>query len=535
MYIETDEIIEKFIKAHGEEHYSYDKVSYINKDTFVSIDCHTHGTFKMLPKTFIKGPGCSKCNKKVFDTEIFIEKSKAIFDDRYDYSKVVYTTAKNTVELICKEHGSFMKIARTHLRGKGCPICDKKEGIVTSFLKKANIKHNNKYDYSKMEYKSSKDKIEIICKKHGSFFRTPRIHLRNSGCPDCKVVKPIGVKKTREQFIEDAINIHGTIYDYSKVDYVKSSLKVIISCKEHGDFEQTPRIHLQSGGCPKCSGYSCNTSDIINEFKKIHGDKYDYSNVVYTKGSIPVVIRCHEHGKFKQRTVKHMNGQGCPKCAKLSPHIDTFIEKANKVHNNKYDYSKIKITNQKASITITCPNHGDFKQLLINHLSGCGCPKCKESYIDTDIFIRKSKEIHKDKYDYSKTIYTKYNDNIIITCPTHGDFRQVASNHLSGCGCPSCRDTFGFNQQKPAILYYLKIGNLYKIGITNNSVKERFKSDFKNITIIKEWSYALGMEAKEQESKILKEYKYAQYKGPNVLAYGGNTELFDRDILLLDN
>ena len=178
------------------------------------------------------------------------------------------------------------------------------------FFIKAKIKHNNKYDYSKVDYINSRTKICIICPKHGEFWQTPANHLHGCGCPKCKNDK-IGNNRrlTLFQFIEKAKQIHGDKYDYSKVEYVNNSTKVCIICTEHGEFWQTPGNHLHGCGCPKCSSLpKKNTNDFIKEAKLIHQNKYNYSKVEYVNAQTKECIICPEHGEFWQTPHKHLSG-----------------------------------------------------------------------------------------------------------------------------------------------------------------------------------------------------------------------------------
>ena len=153
-----------------------------------------------------------------------------------------------------------------------------------------------------------------------------------------------------------------------------------------------------------------------------------------------------------------MQGQNCPKCAKTSD-AQTFIEKANKIHNNKYDYSKVVYKNNREKIIIICPIHGEFYQRPSNHLEGRGCHACggflKRT---TEEFVEKAKKIHGDKYNYSKVDYKGVLEKITIVCPIHGEFNQFPFHHLSGSGCPICglqkATTEEFIEKKKSVLGY---------------------------------------------------------------------------------
>ena len=207
-----------------------------------------------------------------------------------------------------------------------------------------------------------------------------------------------------------------------------------------------------------------NKEEFIRRAKLVHGDKYDYSKVNYVNNRTKVIIICPEHGEFEQVPDSHLRGCGCPICrwkkAKESIRraqgmtTDEFIERAKKVHGDKYDYSKVKYENTETKVCIICPKHGEFWQTPHHHLNGIGCPYCGAKKYDTKEFIRRAKEIHGDKYDYSKTNFIGKKYKVIITCPIHGDFEQLPLNHLKGSGCPECGRHFG--KQEKAVLKLLK-------------------------------------------------------------------------------
>lgn len=194
---------------------------------------------------------------------------------------------------------------------------------------------------------------------------------------------------SQEKIIEKFRKIHGEKYDYSIVNYTNIKNKVKIICKEHGVFEQTPDSHIGKRGCPECTKYSkkWSTDNFVKQCETIHGDKYDYSLVRYINAKTKIKIICKEHGIFEQKTGLHLYvGEGCPKCNN-SYHSDTetFIKKSQKIHNDKYDYSLVKYKNTKTKVKIICPLHGKFEQNPDNHLSGRGCPICKESKGEKEI------------------------------------------------------------------------------------------------------------------------------------------------------
>ena len=265
-------------------------------------------------------------------------------------------------------------------------------------------------------------------------------------------------KLTQKEFIERARKVHGDKYDYSKVIYKNSSTKVCIICPEHGEFWQIPNSHLQGIGCPKCGDLKkgeykkSNTDNFINRAKEVHGNKYDYSKSVYKGVHDKICIICPEHGEFWQEANNHLHGKGCPKCKyeKIADDrkytTEQFILKAREVHGWKYDYSKVDYKNDRTKICIICPEHGEFWQTPNNHYK-YGCDKCGDKTISekqtltTEEFIEKARKVHGDKYDYSKVEYINNKKPVCIICPKHGEFWQTPNNHLRGNGCPTCNES----------------------------------------------------------------------------------------------
>jgi ribosomal protein L36 len=417
------------------------------------------------------------------------------------------------------------------------------------FISKARQVHGDRYDYSKTNYVNNSIKITINCRDHGAFTQTPNNHLGNHGCPDCAGKKQL----TTETFIEKAKAAHGEKYDYSKVEYVSAHERVTIICPDHGPFQQTANAHRRGQGCPDCgrlvteSARRLTTEEFIPKAKAVHGDRYDYSQVEYLGRHKKVRIICSDHGQFVQTPGSHLSGRGCPKCGKLtSSHTrrkatDEFIADAKAVHGDSYDYSLTEYRLAHSEITIICHDHGQFKQRAYSHLNGKGCPECGGSEkLTTEVFIDRARAVHGDRYDYSRVEYLNSNTKITIVCPDHGPFPQIPESHINQkSGCPACAE-YGFNPSEPARLYYVAVttdngDTRYKIGITKNSVKERFNgADLARIRVVKTWKYAIGRAAAERESEILNQYAGDRYYGPDILTGPGNRELFTHDVLGLD-
>jgi len=329
-----------------------------------------------------------------------------------------------------------------------------KLSLTTSdFIEKSKKIYGDKYDYSKVNYKNSTTKVVIICKEHGEFEQKPVLHTYYKvGCLKCSG----HCKYTNEQWIEKAISIHGDKYDYTKVYYKNTKEKVVIICKTHGDFLQTPSDHIYSkSGCPKCSNhYTLTNDEWLAKAKEIHGDKYDYSNVIYIDTKTKVTIICKNHGEFEQNPNSHVGKRqyGCPQCGreiganKLKLTTDKFLKDAYNIHGDKYDYSKVNCNGHKDKVSIICKKHGEFLQTHNDHIfSKAGCPKCgkestgKKQTKTHEQFMEEIKTIYGDKYDYSNTKYTKAHNNIDIICKKHGSFYIKACRHLNGQECPKCQ------------------------------------------------------------------------------------------------
>lgn len=188
---------------------------------------------------------------KKLTTEIFIDKCLLKHKDRYNYSITIYENMRTNVDIICQKHGKYSINPNNHLNGQGCDKCriDNKKIGIDVLLQRCSLLHNNKYEYSLVssDYKSVKDKIDIICKEHGTFTTSIKNHLyQKRGCNDCR-------KLGLNNFIEKSNVIHNNKYDYKLVkEYKNNKQKVDIICKDHGVFTQKIDLHLFGQGCPVC-------------------------------------------------------------------------------------------------------------------------------------------------------------------------------------------------------------------------------------------------------------------------------------------
>ena len=273
--------------------------------------------------------------------------------------------------------------------------------------------HGNKYDYRESNFTGTKKPIKIYCntcQKH--FHQEARYHLIGCGCPVCAKNNSINI--SFKQFIKNSTKIHGNKYNYDQVQYINLKAKVKIycnTCKKH--FWQKPMFHIKGHGCPTCwkNQARSNTKEFIQKATKIHGNKYNYDKVNYITAKLKIKIYCNTCKKyFYQKPNDHLTGSGCKKCTiqNKRSNIKEFIQKATKIHDNKYNYSQTKYVNCMKKIKIycnTCKKY--FYQKPNTHLNGVGCKKCaiQNKRSNTKEFIKKAIKIHGNKYDYNQTIY----------------------------------------------------------------------------------------------------------------------------------
>lgn len=279
------------------------------------------------------------------------------------------------------------------------------------FINRCNDIHDNRYDYSLVDYNIGTDKIIIICKKHGEFLQTAKEHLKGSGCKKCYLNK---ISENKQSFIKKSILVHGYKYDYTDVEYITSNTKVNIRCDAHGHFMQTPGNHKAGHGCPSCVGLNRRSNiDFIKESILKHGDRYDYTNTNYINTKTKVNIICKKHGEFLQSPRLHLEGKGCPtcKCSKGEIKIINYLE------NNKVYFIKQKKFND-------CKNINNLRfDFYLPKYNLCIEYNGKQHYEPVSIFggidgfniqsLRDNIKIEYCAKNNIKLLIIKYNENII--------------------------------------------------------------------------------------------------------------------------
>ena len=380
-----------------------------------------------------------------FDKEQFIAKSKSLYgDDAFDYSEVEYVNGYTEVTLICKKHGRMSITPNKHFDiVGGCPLCSKEKRRKRPLMSNDEYKslvvklHGDKYDLSKVEYRGMREYVTATCPIHGDFTLTAYDFANKRGCGKC------GIENRAKQSGQ-----------------TKSGKK-------------TKRENLT-------------TERFISEAKKIFGDCYDYSVTDLKqkdeKGRIRII--CPKHGEFLQNPYSHLHGHGCSKCGReqtaktQSMTTEQFIEKANRIHDFKYDYSETVYSGSLNDVEIICPKHGKFTQTACVHLAGHGCKKCADEFnssnllSSTDEFIEKAKKIHGEDNDYSLVEYRGAKEPVIIICKNGHRYPQMPNKHLSGHSCPFC--TNNVSHKETELAEYIKSLGL-EIKISQRNVLEDSK------------------------------------------------------------
>lgn len=260
--------------------------------------------------------------------------------------------------------------------------------------------HGNTYDYSQARFISNRAKIVIVCPVHGEFEQSPVVHYHHRcGCPQCGREKSAPkthakLRLTQDEFLAAARKLHGDRYDYGKAQYVNRKTKMVITCREHGDFEQLASYHLRGSGCPKCArpwllGEDRRLAEYQSKSDAVHGPgTYKVLGFVSKKvhpsshAVMRLRLQCGEHGEFEQGAQQHFNGNRCPQCARISTttslsyDTEEFIAKACSIHGSRYDYGPVAYQHSRTPVLIVCREHGPFSQRPSSHLQGHGCPAC---------------------------------------------------------------------------------------------------------------------------------------------------------------
>lgn len=407
-------------------------------------------------------------------TNEFVIEAKEIWGDHFDYSVTEYVNRKSLVTIICPNCGPIEIVAGNHVskqpsrKPAGCDRCNRNFAArlltksFNDFLISARTVHEGRYEYTESTYVSARVPMRMVCPLHGEFFQSPDSHInKQSGCPKCG-----NIKKANDSLAERFISV-------------------------------LDRVNKLSNG------------KVTLDFSSYKGQNF---NTKFT---------CDVHGEFFRKPIAALSTRHpCPECMNELPNNNKLLEPADikkriLMMDGKFDVLAIKGKGKRASIMIECltnEGHNPLKPTKLDNLytRKYACPKCAhesaqekrtlsiQKAVDTKRKSRASEwksrasEFHQGKYDYSLSRYSDALSEVIIICPFHGAFSQLANSHLRS-GCRKCADenlkgryTYTYfdrypeEYERPAILYHVCFQafgqKLYKVGITVNSIKQRFES-----------------------------------------------------------
>ena len=340
---------------------------------------------------------------------------------------------------------------------------------------KASDIHEDKYDYSNSVYTGSNNKVSILCRTCGTIF--PMVAAQHSspstrkGCPDCGKSKPnIRTRASRDSFIEKGHAAHNYKYNYERVIYVNNETEVIITCLQHGDFNQKPRDHTRKDrprGCPDCGPIdggkkrSKTQEQFVIECQTRFGRRYGLDRVDYQGVGKEVELLCNHCNKyFPVQPNRLLSGNsGCPHCnprSKLNrrntcnstqqkhTQFDIFISAAQvRFGTETFDFSMSNLNPKTQVVTVHCIKHGPFSLKSASFLrSNCPCKECSNELkrkVHGAKFIENGHSLFGGKFDYNLVNYIRSDFKVDIICNVHGKFEITPANHLkSKTGCTKC-------------------------------------------------------------------------------------------------
>lgn len=336
-------------KAHGDK-YGYEAVpENMTRRDKVSIVCPEHGVFVQQVATHINGSRCPECAKvsrlvksakRAVPLEVFVARARAAHGDRYTYTNVVYRNKDTKVAITCPEHGDFMQTPASHAGGHGCPRCfnlvrgqsgkiDPEVWVVQQSARHPGV------DFSESVYKGAHVLVTARCLVHGDITRKA-MKWATSGCPKCGKERSAAAPRSTEALAaynarhsKEAekdfwafAKANAGRFDFSLAVYRGVNVPLTVICREHGPFAPIPNNLIRGHGCIECGNEAISAAkvlsvgEVLERFAVTHGDKYDYSKVVYINGGTDVEIVCRQHGSFFQNIHNHAAGAGCPVCGK---------------------------------------------------------------------------------------------------------------------------------------------------------------------------------------------------------------------------
>ena len=443
-----NEFHKKMFEVYKDENYDFSKFQYTGIKNYINIVCknkdkdgNEHGLFSVRADNIIyKHLHCPKCTREAIANKVrknnidFINEVRTLYgENKFDFDKCEeYVTAKTPIKMYCNEHKGYITITPTHLLANdGCKICNR----ILNYKNIIKELNPNLEVIFEGEIKDKKSIVTIMCPIHGAIKLAIKDILKTPVCPLCN--KEEEILKFTNEFKSKAKKIHGDKYDYTKVIFQSHSLqeKVAIKCKKDNNiFIQSAYNHLKGQGCPQCAKQRMTSEEFKIKYYNRFGKKYNIDNINYVNSSSHIEVVCPIHGKFLITPCNLLNGKGCPKCAGRKLTTEEKILRLKEKHQNKYDYSEIKIIpTAQSKITPICPIHGKFEITYNHHLSGEGCPACKSSKLEHIVYETLSSYDINFVYDKQCSCLDKQRPdfylpdyNLIIECQGRQHFIKFA-------------------------------------------------------------------------------------------------------------
>lgn len=363
-----------------------------------------------------------------YTKEIFTNICNEKYNNKFTYDLTNFKNLQSTITITCPKHGSFTSLAVYHIRSKNnngcCRGCTKESYSLNRTLNQEDVikilneKHDYKYDYSLMIYKSDKEKIDIICpiEGHGIFSQKANNHKSGQGCPKCKG----GVVLNIDFYYNKIKDVNGDKYDYclnDKNNFKNRNTKMNIICSTHGLFKQSYGKHIDGQGCPRCkNAFKYTKDEFIRRAKIEFDDKYDYSlsNYINNITNIDIICPIEGHGIFSKIPKEHLSRHsGCPKCSPSSigeEKIDKILTEMNIVFERQKRFDKC-VYKKKLSFDFYLPHYN-----LCIEYDGIYHFDVENKNIYSNYEYQKIRDDIKDKYCLDNNInllrikYTDYNN-----------------------------------------------------------------------------------------------------------------------------
>ncbi|OOZ61597.1 zinc-ribbon domain-containing protein [Solemya velum gill symbiont] len=405
------------------------------------------------------------------------------------------------------------------MRGTGCPHCPTRSSLSKSAVNERIADRRIKLIGN---YSNARTKTTFKCSKGHEWLATPGSVMRGSSCPVCAGNAPLTKEIVNDRIAKRGIELIS--------EYVNTDTRATFRCKKGHEWQTKPGDVLSGKGCRVCAGLAPLTKEIVNERLAERGIELigDYS-ANHTK----TTFRCKKGHEWEAApsSIYKKEGSGCPYCSNRSTLSRADV---NRCIANRGLFLAGKYIDDITHTTFKC-KHGHLWEAIPDKvIGGQDCPVCAGNAPLTKETVN---ERIRERGLKLVGDYISANTKTVFKCQIKHEWKATPGSILAGTGCPSCAE-HGFNPDKPAILYYLKIETrnqrVYKIGITNRTVEERFTGDMDKITILNIEHYEVGADAHEKEQQLLKQCAEYRYIGDDILSQGGNTELFTKDILGLD-